>query len=217
MKYILVLLLAVSTGFSLNAQDVVSKMANGTCDCLKKNKVAEKGKENLELELGLCMIEQVGLYKDALKKAGYNPDQPNFYETMGEKLGLELAVSCPYFMSIVTDMLQDENSGLREKVGERMSEKYGVTLAETQSMTGVVQSVEYGDFVKIAVKDSEGKRKEFYWINSFGGDDKIMLMDSPDLLIGKSISVEYVEGEIYFHKLKFYLGIKKIASLVVNQ
>lgn len=218
MKYVLGLVWVIVTVFSANSQTVMTKMANGTCECLKKNKVAEKGKDNLELELGLCMIEQVGTNKEALKKAGFNVDAPNFYETLGEKLGMELALTCPYFMNIVSDMLKDENSGLRDKVQDRMSEQYGFTPPppELPSSKGIVQSVEYGDYVKIILKDSEGKRKEFYWITSFEGDDAIILLSSPDLLVGKTVIVDYVPEELYFYKVKSYFEINKIAALVIQ-
>lgn len=219
MKYLYIILLALLPVCSLQAQDVINKMSIGTCQCLEKGKVADKPSERLEIELGLCLLEQVNLYDKELKKEGYDTKTSDFYEKIGETVGAQMAITCPYFMDIVMKMLKDDDSDLRDKVMDKLT---GENTSETTktpkiiSTTGTVQTVEYGDFVKISIKDSEGKRKEFYWINSFEGDDKVIALTSPDLLVGKTISVGYMEEDVYFYKMKSYLGINKIKSLVIK-
>ena len=215
------ILLFVSALFLANvafSQDVFHKMAAGTCECLKKKDIRSKPADALQVELGLCLIEQMGQNEKELKKAGYNPQSLDIYEKVGEKVGLQLAVSCPEFMAVVSDMMNDENSDLKERVEKRLEERsdapVGVKVYE--AFSGEVKGVEYGDFAKISVKGADGKRKDFYWITSFDGDDDLIALESLDKLTGKKVTVIYYEEEVYFHKMKTYLGINHITGFTIE-
>lgn len=222
MKSIALLITTFLTVFSLCGQNVIPKMADGTCECLKKCDLSAKNAEALQVELGLCLIEQVDVHQKALKKAGYDTKSVGIYEELGGKVGMELAINCPDFMTVLGAMLRDDDSGLKDKIIDRMSNDSGEEeLAEknvlrTENMyKGEVKAVELGDFVKIVLQDENGVRREFYWINSFLGDDVLIGLESMESLVGKTIEIGSYREEVYFHKLKAYLGINRISQLSI--
>lgn len=197
-------------------QNVISKMSDGTCECLKKRDISAKGADALQVELGLCLIEQVEVHKKGLKKAGYDTEAAGIYEQLGQKVGVELALNCPEFMVVLGAMLKDEDSDFKDKVMERVNAEI-IPQTQPSIMVSEVKAVEYGDFVKIVLRDANDTRKEFYWINSFAGDEALITMDSLENLVGKTVEIGYIEEDVYFHKMKAYLGINRIASLHIQQ
>ena len=207
-------MLTILTVSPLWGQDVIAKMGAGTCECLKKRDLSSKSADAMQMELGLCLIEQVGVHEKELKKAGYDTQSAGIYERLGEKVGIDLALNCPEFMAVLGTMMKDEDSGFKDKVMERLDNK-AEPAKPRKTFLGEVKGIEYGDFVKIVLKDVDGKRKDFYWINSFEGDDALIALDNLESLTGKKMEISYYEEEVYFHKLKSYLGINRISGVSV--
>lgn len=215
MKPSLLLLLGFLSIIPVWGQDVISKMSDGTCECLKKRDISAKGADALQVELGLCLIEQVEVHKKGLKKAGYDTESAGIYEQLGQKVGVELALNCPEFMVVLGAMLKDKDSDFKDKVLDRVNNPEKSTPRPESVFLGEVKTIEYGDFVKIVLKDIDDKRKDFYWINSFQGDEALIAMESLENLVGQKLEIGYYEEEVYFHKMKAYLGINRITKLVI--
>lgn len=215
MKKITLLLLSTVCIMQIQAQKVFNDIAVGVCDCLKAKNFYENAKEkNMEVELGLCLLEQANIHKAGLKKAGYKTENPDIYEKIGELVGVQLAYSCPEFLAYVTENMEDEESELSVKVQERLNAKNELAILE---MNGIVHTVEFGDFVRITLRGEDGRKKEFYWIRPFDGDD--FLIKETDLakkLNNQHAKVKYTEEEVFFYKVNAYLKINIIYSLMVK-
>jgi hypothetical protein len=215
MKKVTLLFLSAVCMLQIQAQVVFNDMALGVCECLKAKNFYENAEEkNLEVELGLCLLEQVNIHKTRLKKAGYNIENPDVYKKIGERVGVALAYSCPEFVSYLTQNMQEEKSELSVKDQEQSNTKNEPAILE---MNGIVHTVEFGDFVQITLRGEDGRKKEFYWIRPFEGDD--ILIKETDLsnkLNNQHVKIKYTEEEVFFHKVKAYLKINIIHSLMVK-
>lgn len=213
-SFLLLLLLPVS-GFS---QDVFSTLADDVCSCMRKQKVFDKSTESMQLSLGFCLLENVGTHKAALRKVGYETERPGDFEKISEKTGAYLAFQCPEVLSMVSKMLEDEDSDFREKVMERVEERKstGSLSLRTNSHIGAVASVKQEELFRLFVRSNTGGIAEFVWLERFYGDDLLMGEASIKKLLNRKVEVQYVEKEMYNPKTASYQTVKCITGLSLN-
>lgn len=213
-SFFFLLLLPVS-GFS---QDVFSKLADDVCACMRKQKAFDKSTESMQLALGFCLLENVGTHKAALKKVGYETERTGDFEKISEKTGAYLAFQCPEVLSMVSKMLEDEDSDFREKVMERVEERKstGSSSLRSDSYKGAVAGVKQDDLFRLLLRSNTGGTVEFIWLEKFYGDDLLMGEASIKKLLNRNVEVQYVEKEIYNPKTASYQTVKCITGLSLN-
>lgn len=213
-SFFLLLLLPVS-GFS---QDVFSKLADDVCACMRKQKAFDKSTESMQLALGFCLLENVGTHKAALKKVGYETERTGDFEKISEKTGAYLAFQCPEVLSMVSKMLEDEDSDFREKVMERVEERKstGSSSLRSDSYKGAVAGVKQDDLFRLLLRSNTSGTVEFIWLEKFYGDDLLMGEVSIKKLLNRNVEVQYVEKEIYNPKTASYQTVKCITGLSLN-
>lgn len=194
-----VLVTASLTSFS-QTDDVYKTMAKETCECIGKKKFdyATASRADVEMALGLCMMESAQRNKLEM-------DMSNVQEMteLGQKVGLQMAPICPEVFKAFTRT--DDQS---EEAVEEIDDTEYFTLA------GKVKSVEEKDFIYITVKDDSGQEHKFLWLYYFDGSDEFK--NEPKKLIGKDVTITYIQLEVFQPKSKSYNNTKILSGLEIN-
>lgn len=194
MRYLHIVLLC-SSSFRAPAQTEAEfdAIAQKTCDCITQKKPNFAIKSDVEMALGLCML-------DAAQTAGLKLDlgDAKAMESLGEKVGIRMAGLCPaVFQSFVGE--EADGSGAEPEYLE---------------VSGKVKSVEYGDYTTVVLQESSGKEHRLLWIHYFPGSDAYA--GDPKILIGKSVTVSYSLVEVFVPKTKAYVTSKQLYGLRAN-
>lgn len=192
-----------------NAQDVIDKVADETCTCLEERSPAGKMESSqLEMVLGLCMLEAGGKYEDELEKEyGLKLNSVESMEKLGEVVGERMADSCDKFMEIIFAMMGEEDSELMQELMQELDEEPG-----DEGIIGKVISVTGEELLVIKIK-SAGKTQTFHVIGDFSGEN---VVDKGDDLIGETVSIVFDENEIYSPKMKAFVSVKEIKKIEIE-
>ncbi|MCZ8353364.1 MAG: hypothetical protein O9340_01430 [Cyclobacteriaceae bacterium] len=189
-----ILLLTISTAFcvtSLFAQDDMYKViATETCDCIAKRNLQNPSRQELEMALGLCMLESINK-----NKVDIEITDERAMESYGQQVGIRMAGVCP---QVFQAFMNEETVNVPEKVA-------------LLQVTGKVKAIEDGTLLTFVVREDSGKEHKLLWYGYFNGSDDYK--ENPKLLIGKQVTFSYKEIETFFPKAKAYINSKEIVSL----
>lgn len=200
MKKIIVLLFITQSLFAqkLSKEQLVTKISEGTCECITKKEIT---KENLELTLGLCMLEDFNKYeKDIEKYYGKNViTDDSKMEALGRDVGIQMATKCPSFLKLIMDNIDEDENGDEEieEVEPSVSGKYFQAKSE--------------QFVTFSVKETSGKTVEFILLNNF---DNSFLLTENILKSNDEIEVFYYELEMFDAKIKKFVTFKIVSDII---
>lgn len=180
--------LFVYTASAQNQDEVYKTIAKETCECVSKRNVDLSKRKDVEMALGLCMIESAQRNNMELEMSDGEAMQK-----LGEKVGLQMAPICPDLFRAFIDDTEE---------------------AETLSISGKIKSIETGDFLYINIKEDGGKEHKLIWLRYFPGSDEFA--DDPKKLVGKSVTITYQNIECYLPKAKVYYNNKEITELQIN-
>lgn len=169
----------------------LQSMAQLTCECVNGKNLDLKNRKEVEMQLGLCLLEAAG-------KNNINFDSgTDSIKPMAEKVGIKMATICPaVFVSFAN-------------TGDDVQES-----SNTSEVSGKIKSVELTELGTIVLKEDSGKEHRLLWISYFNGSDDFV--SDPKKLINKSVTVSYEMMDIYFPKTKSYITSKLIIGLKVN-
>lgn len=169
----------------------LQSMAQLTCECVNGKNLDLKNRKEVEMQLGLCLLEAAG-------KNNINFDSgTDSIKPMAEKVGIKMATICPaVFVSFAN-------------TGDDVQES-----SNTSEVSGKIKSVELTELGTIVLKEDSGKEHRLLWISYFNGSDDFV--SDPKKLINKSVTVSYEMTNIYFPKTKSYITSKLISGLKVN-
>lgn len=177
-------------GPSAQAQDNVYKVvAQSSCECITKQDLTNKSKEEIEAALGICMLEAINK-----NKVDVDISDQAAMTTFGEKVGLQMAPICPSVFKVFMSGDDGESS---------------VTIE------GKIKSIEINDFLYVIVKEDGGNEHRVIWLYNFSGSDSFV--SDPKKLVGKNVSLKYRTGEYYAPKAKGYLSLKEIVELKIKE
>lgn len=199
MKKIILLLLISQAIFAqkLSKEKLVEKISQGTCECISKKEIT---KENLEVSLGLCMIQDFSKYeKDIEKHYGKNViSNDSKMEALGSDVGIHMATNCPAFLKIVMANMDDEEA---EEVIEE----------EELFVTGKFADLKTEQFITFLVKENSGKSNNFILLNNF---DNAFLITDNVLKTNELVEVYYYELELYDAKIKKFVTYKIVSDII---
>ena len=116
-KLLLLVLLTSSSIFAqkLTKEQLTDKMSDVGCECASKQEIT---KDNMELTLGLCILEAMNKYeKDVEKHYGNNViTDDKKMEQLGYDIGLKMGTKCPTVFKFMMD--DSDDSGDEEYVEE---------------------------------------------------------------------------------------------------
>ena len=190
MKKIIVLLFITQSLFAqkLTKEQLISKISEGTCDCITKKEIT---KENLEMTLGLCMLEDFNKYeKDIEKYYGKNViSDESKMEALGRDVGMQMATKCPSFLKLVMDNMDDEEDVEEEMIGGPKGDL----------------------FITFSIKETSGKTVDFILLNNF---DNSFLLTENILKANDVIEVYYYELEMFDAKIKKFVTYKIVSDII---
>ncbi len=203
MKKIILLLFITQSFFAqkLSKEELISKISAGTCECITKKEIT---KENLELTLGLCMLEDFGKYeKDIEKYYGKNviSDEAKM-ESLGRDVGMKMATECPSFLKLIMNNM-DEDSYSEDEVVEE--------VVEEPSVTGKFFQVKSDQFITFSIKEDSGKTEEFILLNNF---DNSFLLTENILKPNDKVDVYFYELEMFDAKIKKFVTYKIVSDII---
>jgi hypothetical protein len=185
---LLVLVSAMLTTFGQTAE-VYKTMAAETCACIEKRGLDYSKKNDVEMALGLCLLESI-----QKNKIDVNISDGEAMGELGEKVGLQMAPICPkVFESFIAAAGEDEGED------------------EVIEITGKVKSIEEKEFLYVNFKEDSGKEHKLLWLRYFNGSDDFV--EDPKKLVGKKATITYRNFECYQPKAKIYYNNKEIIDL----
>ena len=201
----MLLLMLVAT--TLSAQDVIDKVSDETCSCLEKRLTNDKkDASQIEMVIGLCMMEAGGRHKDELKeKHGIDLTSIENFEKLGELIGEHLAETCDKFIEVLFLLMDDDDSEIRAGILSELEEP-------APGISGKVIAAEGEEVLIIKVKEG-GRTTSFYCLGEFEGVD---VVKQGKALAGKDVMIFYKETSIYSPKSKEFHTVKQITSIEVQ-
>jgi len=198
MRNIFMLSLLLIMSSTLFAQDYMDVIAKQSCDCIE-NMPDISDQEELNMKLGLCMIEACWAYKDELKRDyGIDMDRIDVEgEKLGRIIGVKIALTCPELMMKISRMVSGES-------GEK----------ESFSVKGTITKVEDDFFVVFSLKDESGKVSKYYWLTFFDSD--MELTGDYKNTKGKSVIIDYETMELFDPKIEQYRPFNIIVGMTFN-
>lgn len=192
----------------INAQDVIDKVSDETCECLNKRLTGDNlTSSQIEMVLGLCMLEVGGNNSEELEKeTGIPMDGVESMEKLGEVIGERMATRCDKFMELLFILMGDENSQTSEALDEMMDE---MDDSSSANVKGSVSEVSGDNLLTIKVKNG-GKTETFVCIGEFSGVGVVKLGND---LVGKDVFIEYKAREMYSPKMKTMTEVKEIKKI----
>lgn len=209
---ITMLLLALSLGATaqMTKDSLTKAMALEICKEMEKKDFSKVTAEDLDTEIGLAFMPVFSKYEKDLKEVFELTDMTDQdkMRQIGQEVGQKLAMNCPSFVKIITNL---QKSSKDDKV-EEIREEVKAPVADDLSLSGTFLKILPGEVSSFQVKAANGKIEKILWLEYFEG--AYLLTDSPAKLINKKVSVRYVEKEIYntvkksYNKVKVAVGIE---------
>ena len=198
-KLLLLLLLTSSSIFAqkLTKEQLIDKMSDVGCECASKQEVT---RDNMEMTLGLCILEAINKYeKDVEKYYGKNIlTNDKKMEELGYDIGLKMGAKCPdVFMAMLGDDSGDEEAVMEDEPDAMISGK----LTEIKSE----------QFMTFSVKETSGKMNQFILLSSF---ENAFLLTDKVLKTNDSLEVYYYELELFDAKLSKFVTYKVVTDII---
>lgn len=190
----LILFISLSISSFAQSDDIYKTIADKTCSCLDEKELT---KDNLELNLGVCMMEVINDYPELTNSISLKNTKS--MEKLGENVGLQMAFICPEVFLLMTEEETKPN-----KKSYSSEEK-------TSTKTGVIEGFDGKEIKYLLLKDDKGRINKFLWLRSFSGDADLMKLGRDAL--GERVKVTYTEIEIYNPEMDEYIQRKEIKSI----
>ena len=124
-------------------------------------------------------------------------------EALGRLLGLKMITACPEVIMRLAELANDSEE-----------EFEAVDEYEFLSSSGLITEIIEEPFVVFTMKEESGKVVKMYWLTFV--DSEFAMMSQYSALLGRKVTIEYSEVEIFDHRLKEYRNINIIEALAVN-
>jgi hypothetical protein len=193
-----------------DADALLETISAECCTCTENNINAADSVSSVQLEMaiGLCLVQAFGKHEKALTAQGISVTDPDTYSSYSEKIGEHLSRTCDHFLSIIFKLMSDENSNTRKEVMDNLDvvDRPDATIATS---TGTIKKTEDAMFLRI-------------WLQHNNGEDVYICLDElQDIeilkdvssMIGKIVTVNYIPVQIYSPAEKKMIEMKKLISL----
>ncbi len=187
----------------LLAQDIMDKLAEASCECISKKDVDNMSMEDLQMQLGFCIMEAVGTNQEAFQAEYGDIDYTDqaAMTKLGEKIGMKMAFKCPEYI-------------MKMAGGQAPQGAAPAPMNAKMSMEGTLTGIEGEEVATLVIKEASGRTHKLLWMDYFEGSDQ--LISNPKALVGKKVSVEYETAEMYSPQMKDYVERKKVTGIKVQ-
>lgn len=193
----------------LKQEAIYDLIAQETCDCMDGKDVSKMKSEDIEMQLGICMLGSYSKHSGDLEETTDLNNSAGM-EALGEKIGILMFGKCPQTLMAVAGGMQEEPALVEDPAGMGADELYWEDGGE--ELTGVlVRLSNTGDVGYLVLKDEAGVEHELMWLRYFEGSEA--LLENPDAGIGRKVIIYSVPMEIYVPKTRDYAVRKEIRAL----
>jgi len=198
-KLFLLLLFTSSLNFAqkLTKEKLIDKMSDIGCECASKKEIT---KDNMEMTLGLCILESMNKYeKEVEKYYGKNViTNDKKMEELGYDIGLKMGTKCP---TVFKFMDKESNDG---------GEKY-VEDEPDAMISGKLTEIKSEQFLTFSVKEASGKMNHFILLSNF---ENAFLLTDKVLKTDDELEVSYYELELFDAKLTKFVTYKVVTDII---
>jgi hypothetical protein len=195
------------TGFAQSTpqaapKSTLNKTVDTICNCLNKQTFTSTDKKQLEQAITTCFTSagMEGLIVLA-EERGLDITDEKAMEGLGIEIGKELIKQkCDAFIKL-------SMMGIEEEI-EREEEH----TKSLQSTSGTLLRVDAKDFRYVVLKDKNNREQSFLWYGYFNGSDDFT-GEKIKKLVGKNVTITWVEKEVYKPAVNQYIKIKEIAGI----
>lgn len=187
---------SLSFGQKLSKAQLDDKLGEAACACATKGELT---KENMELTLGLCILEAVNKYeKDVEKHYGKNVVTNDAkMEELGYNVGAKMGLKCPTIFKFMMENNSDDEAVDVEEEYARIS--------------GKIYEIKSEQFITFSVKEATGKNHHFILLSSF---DNAYLLTDKVLKPNDNVDVSYYELDFYDAKLGKFVTYNIITDII---
>lgn len=197
-KFVLLAFFIFST--TMFSQDVYDTMGKETCECITKKKIdfSTISKNELQLQVGLCMIqsysEHISEFSEGEK---ISLDDEAAMERLGEKVALKMLDSCP---EIILEMGKASTRTDQEQATEKSN----------LFVEGQITAISKEQFLTIQLKDKNGRSYSFLVLDYF---DTASLLTDNELKVKNEVKIGYSEIELLDVKANEFRYFKIINNI----
>ena len=184
---------------------LLDKLADASCACISKKDTDNMSVDDLQMQLGFCIMEAVGANQAAFEKeyGELNPSDQTAMTKLGEQIGMKMAFKCPNVIMKLAGQAPPQGASPAPS-----------SATAKGSVSGTFQGVSGSEMATITIKEANGRTQKLLWLGYFSGSDQVI--ESPDALKGKSVTVEFETIEVYSPQAKEYFDRKKITSMSIQ-
>lgn len=198
MKRILISMVLVLPVLLAQSQDAVDVLTQETCDCISKKNLDNLSQDQINLELGVCIMESLSKHSGEYEELNVDLNDQASFQKLGEQIGFRMASVCPQILMKVATVQNAGDSEVTKPVSE---------------LTGILKRIEGDDFQYVIVAEDGGREHKFLWLRYFKGSEK--LIEEKKQVIGKRVKITYLPIETFSAKLNDYTNRKEIKGLQV--
>ncbi|MFK7750127.1 MAG: hypothetical protein AB8B65_17170 [Kordia sp.] len=182
-------------------QAVLDDITRDACDCITEKSSKKITKKQLEVQLGLCLINSYGKYKKRIDKyIEISLNDPDSLENLGQEIGLNMLTICPdTFMSFAQEYIVDD-----------LEAEVAVVPSKTDLVTGKVQKLTKDQFNMITFEGINKRKYKFLWLEYFEGQE---LLNDVKKLKKLKVTVTFESVEMYDPKMEDYRTYKVIRKI----
>ncbi|MBQ0908000.1 hypothetical protein KBJ98_04720 [Flavobacterium sp. F-328] len=175
-------------------------MGKETCECITKKKIdfSTISKNELQLQVGLCMIqsysEHISEFSEGEK---ISLDDEAAMERLGEKVALKMLDSCP---EIILEMGKASTRTDQEQATEKSN----------LFVEGQITAISKEQFLTIQLKDKNGRSYSFLVLDYF---DTASLLTDNELKVKNEVKIGYSEIELLDVKANEFRYFKIINNI----
>jgi hypothetical protein len=176
-------------------------MAKDACVELSKVDLSKQTPDQFKMTMAMAFISAASKHQSELSTLGINLGQQVDAQKLGAEIGAQMLGECPAaFMSLVKNP---------ETIKQAAAQQ--AKTAPSGSITGTLRKIVGGDFSYLQVEDANGKIEKLWWMEYFDGSNT--LVSSPVTRLNKSVTVKYVEKEVFNSTLGDYVKIKIVTGI----
>lgn len=179
---------------SVLSNDLMDKMAEETCECVKKLDFSGMPQNQIEMNLGMCILQSISSNKiEVENQLGAFSITSIMTEEFGEKMGLQMLSFCSDFF-------------INNFADEYMNEQY---FSELSVELGKIKSIEKKQFNTVNLQMYDGSILKFIWLWDFEGSEIL----TKNQFKNKWINIIYSTIELYDPEIKKYIPYRVIEGM----
>ncbi|HKK78695.1 MAG TPA: hypothetical protein VJ933_03660, partial [Phaeodactylibacter sp.] len=127
-----------------------------------------------------------------------NPSDQETMQQLGQDIGMRMVTKCPqYMMKLANQQAAPQSTA-------------PAPIKKASRLKGTIKAISGDEVAVVTVVEENGRSHKMLWLDFFPGSARLQ---NPSEAVGKEVTVEYQEMEVYSPKANEYFKRKKIAGI----